>query len=123
MNIPSQNPASTRGRTSLLSAHFTNCAAKSRTSSSRSLAQRRRHTAGAIVTLFVLIYLPLILLTLPSPWNTRIDRFTATIAAYQAVSAHPHPGLLSPALSLLVLIAWPAAALLTAAILISRRDA
>jgi ABC-2 type transport system permease protein len=82
-----------------------------------------RHTAGAIVTLFAAIYLPLILLTLPQPWNTRIDRFTATIAAYQVVSAHPNPSLLSPGLSLLVLIAWPAATLLAAAFLITRRDA
>jgi ABC-2 type transport system permease protein len=82
-----------------------------------------RHTAGAIVTLIAAIYLPLILLTLPRPWNTRIDRFTATVAAYQLVSEHPLPSLLSPALSLLVLLAWPAAALLAAAFLITRRDA
>jgi ABC-2 type transport system permease protein len=82
-----------------------------------------RHTAGAIITLFAAIYLPLILLTLPQPWNTRIDRFTATVAAYQVVSEHPHPSLLSPALSLLVLAAWPAATLLAAAFLITRRDA
>ena len=35
---------------------------------------------------------------------------------------HPQPNLFTPALSLLVLLAWPAAALLAAALLITRRD-
>jgi ABC-type transport system involved in multi-copper enzyme maturation permease subunit len=35
----------------------------------------------------------------------------------------PQPGLLSPGLSMLVLIGWPAAALLAATLVITRRDA
>jgi len=82
-----------------------------------------RHTAAAVAALPALIYLPLIVLFLPSRWNDRIGRFTLLVAAYQAVSLHPRPDLLSPALSMLVLIAWPAAVLLAAALLITRRDA
>jgi hypothetical protein len=82
-----------------------------------------RHTAAAIAALPALFYLPLTLLWLPSPWNHRIDRFTLPFAAYQVVALHPAANLFSPALSMLVLIAWPAATLLTAALLITRRDA
>ena len=39
------------------------------------------------------------------------------------MALHPQAGLLSPALSLLVLLAWPAAILLAAAVVITRRDA
>jgi len=45
------------------------------------------------------------------------------LLAYQLVTAHPQPGLLSPGLSMLVLIGWPSAALLAAAVVITRRDA
>jgi ABC-type transport system involved in multi-copper enzyme maturation permease subunit len=44
-------------------------------------------------------------------------------AAFQVTARHPQPGLLSPGASMLVLAAWPAAALLAAALVISRRDA
>jgi ABC-2 type transport system permease protein len=82
-----------------------------------------RHTAGAVAALPAVIYLPLIVLALPSPWGERIGRFTLLAAADQLVSAHPRAGLLPPPVSLLILIAWPAAALLAAALLITRRDA
>jgi ABC-2 type transport system permease protein len=82
-----------------------------------------RHTAGAIASLPVLFYLPLLLLSLPSPWKERIDRFTLPVAAYQVVALHPATDLFAPAGSMAVLIAWPAAALVVAAILILRRDA
>ncbi len=58
-----------------------------------------------------------------TPAYDRIGRFTLAIAATQVVSSHPRTDLFSPALSMLVLIAWPAAALLAAALLITRRDA
>jgi hypothetical protein len=80
-----------------------------------------RHTAGAIAALPAVFYLPLILMSLPSPWNHRIDRFTLPVAAYQVVALHPATNLLAPALSMLVLIAWPAAALAAAAVLVTRR--
>lgn len=82
-----------------------------------------RHTAGAIAALPVVFYLPLALLSLPSPWNQRIDRFTLPFAAYQVVALHPATNLLTPALSMLVLIAWPVIALAVAAVLLTRRDA
>jgi len=83
-----------------------------------------RHTAGAIAATVAVIYLLAALcLFLPSPWNARIGRFTLPAAAYQVVALHPQAGLLSPALSLLVLLAWPTAILLVAAVAITRRDA
>jgi ABC-2 type transport system permease protein len=82
-----------------------------------------RHTAGAIAAAVGLVYLLAVLcLALPSPWNTRLGRFTVPFAAYQTVASHPLAGLLSPGLSMLVIIAWPAATLTAAAIVISRRD-
>jgi len=82
-----------------------------------------RHTASAVAALFGLIYVPAILyISLPSPWNARIGRFTLTIAGTQVVALHPHKGLFSPALSMLVIITWTAATLLAAALLITRRD-
>jgi len=83
-----------------------------------------RHTAGAIVATVAVLYLMAVACAvLPAPWNDRIGRFTLPLAAYQVVALHPQPGLLSPALSLLVVAAWPAAILLIAAVAITRRDA
>jgi ABC-2 type transport system permease protein len=80
-----------------------------------------RHTAGAIAVLPVVFYLPLSLLALPAPWNHRLDRFTLPVAAYQVVALHPASNLLDPALSMLVLIGWPAIILAVAAVLTTRR--
>jgi ABC-2 type transport system permease protein len=83
-----------------------------------------RHTPGAIAAAVTLIYLLAVLcLLLPRPWNDRLGRFTLPFAAYQLITSHPQPGMLSPGLSLLVLIGWPAAALLAAALVLTRRDA
>jgi len=83
-----------------------------------------RHTAGAIAAAVIAIYLmAAACLVLPHPWNVRLGRFTLPFAAYQLVSTHAQPGLLSPGLSVLVVLGWPAAALLAAALLITRRDA
>ncbi len=82
-----------------------------------------RHTVGAVAAAVAVIYLLAALcLFLPPPWHDRIGRFTLAFAAYQVVSLHPRTDLLAPAWSLLVLIGWPAAALLAAALLITRRD-
>jgi hypothetical protein len=70
-----------------------------------------------------LIFLPAILGLLPAPWGGRVGRFTLLEAAHQVTALHPAATLLSPALSLLVLLAWPAVALLAAALTITRRDA
>jgi ABC-2 type transport system permease protein len=82
-----------------------------------------RHTAGGITALVALIILPAILALLPAPWGGRVGRFTVLEAARQATALHPAANLFSPALSLLVLLAWPAAILGVAALTITRRDA
>lgn len=82
-----------------------------------------RHTAGGIAATIAVILLPALLGLLPAPWNGRIGRFTLLEAAGQLTALHPSTNLFSPAWSLLVLLAWPAAALAVAAILITRRDA
>jgi hypothetical protein len=79
-----------------------------------------RHTAGGVVALPTLIYLPLVLLSLPAPWGSRIGKFTTLMASYQLVSLRPQADLLSPFLSSLVLLAWPATGLLVAALLLGR---
>jgi ABC-2 type transport system permease protein len=82
-----------------------------------------RHTAGSVAALPAVIYLPMLLAVLPSPWNYRIDRFAPVLAAIQVVSPHPSGHYFSPAVSFVVLIAWPAVALIVAGLLINRRDA
>ncbi len=83
-----------------------------------------RHTAGAITAALVVMYLVAgLCLTLPSPWKDDVGRFTMAFAADQVVALHPQSGLFSPTASMLVLIAWPAAALLAAGLVIARRDA
>jgi len=81
-----------------------------------------RHTAGGIAATIAVIVLPSVLDLLPAPWNGRIGRFTLLQAARQVTVLHPAANLFSPAWSLLVLLAWPAAAS-AAAVLITRRDA
>lgn len=82
-----------------------------------------RQTAGAVVALPAIIYLPLITLSLPTPWNDRIGEFTMLMAANQVISLHPQPAMLSPDLSMLVLAAWPAVLLIVAGMMITRKDA
>lgn len=82
-----------------------------------------RRTPGAISATIAVIYLLAVLcLLLPHPWNTRIGRFTLLFAANQLVTQHPQASLFSPGPSLLILLAWPAAALLAAAVTLTRRD-
>ncbi len=82
-----------------------------------------RHTAGAIAAALAVVGLLAVLcLALPAPWNLRLGRFTLPFAAYAEVTTHPPAGLLSPWLSLLILIAWPSAALAAAAVVLTRRD-
>ena len=81
-----------------------------------------RHTAGGIAATIAVILLPGILGVLPPPWNGRISRFALLQAAQQVTALHPAANLFSPGLSLLVLLAWPVAALAVAAVLITRRD-
>jgi ABC-2 type transport system permease protein len=82
-----------------------------------------RHTAGGIAALVGVIIVPAILALLPAPWGARVGRFTLLDAARQVTALHPATNLFSPAWSPVVLLAWPAAALLAAAVTITRRDA
>ncbi len=82
-----------------------------------------RHTAGGIAATVAVILVPAILALLPAPWNGRLGRFTLLEAARQVSALHPATDLFSPGWSLLVVLAWPAAALAVAAALITRRDA
>jgi ABC-2 type transport system permease protein len=83
-----------------------------------------RHTPGAIAATLGVIYgLGALCLVLPAPWKGDAGRFTMPFAASQVVALHPQPGLFSPAVSMLVIAAWPAAALLTAGLAVTRRDA
>jgi ABC-2 type transport system permease protein len=82
-----------------------------------------RNTAGAVAALPALIYLPLVALTLPHPWDDRIGRFGLLTAAYQLVSVHAHGGLLQRPLALVVVLAWAVAAVVVAGVLIQQRDA
>jgi ABC-2 type transport system permease protein len=81
-----------------------------------------RHTAGGIAAVIGVILVPAIVGLLPAPWGPRIGRFTLIDAAQQVTALHPQANLFAPALSLLVLLAWPAVALAAAALLITRRD-
>ena len=63
-----------------------------------------------------MILVPGILGLLPAPWNGRLSRFTLLEAAQQVSALHPAADLFSPGWSLLVLLAWPAAALAAAAV-------
>ena len=82
-----------------------------------------RHTAGGIAAVVGVIIVPGILAVLPAPWGSRLGRFTLVDAAHQVTALHPAANQFSPALSLVVLLAWPALALLAAALMITRRDA
>jgi ABC-2 type transport system permease protein len=82
-----------------------------------------RHTAGSVAAVVGVIYLPAVLGFLPPPWNDRIVRFTLISAAQQVTALHPSTTLFAPAISLIVLLAWPAAGLTAAAVLITRWDA
>ena len=81
-----------------------------------------RHTAGGIAATIAVILVPGIAALLPSPWNGRIGRFTLLEAAQQVSALHPAADRFSPGWSLLVLLAWPAAGLAAAAVVITRRD-
>ena len=88
------------------------------------LAAIIRHTAGAITAALAVIYLIAgLCLSLPSSWKADVGRFTIAFAAFQVTALHPQAGLFSPTGSMLVLAAWPAATLLVAGLVITRRDA
>ncbi|HZR48316.1 MAG TPA: hypothetical protein VFB06_02245 [Streptosporangiaceae bacterium] len=82
-----------------------------------------RHTAGAVAAVAGVMYLPALLQALPAPWSDRFSRFTLITAAEQVTRHQPSLTEFAPAISLVVLLAWPAAALAAAAVVLTRRDA
>ncbi len=83
-----------------------------------------RHTAGAITAVTAVVFLlPTIIHALPSPWDTRIGRFTLDGAAQQMIAQHPHPGYFSAGPSFFIVAGYAAVATAAAALLITRRDA
>jgi hypothetical protein len=81
-----------------------------------------RHTAGGIAATVALIVLPSVAALFPRPWGSRIGRFTIIDAAQQVALLHPQANMFSPAISMLILLAWPAVALLAAAAVITRTE-
>ncbi len=79
-----------------------------------------RHTAGGIAATIALIALPSIFGLFRSPWGSRISRFTIIDAAQQVAFLHPQADMFSPAISMLVLLGWPGALLVIAAVTVSR---
>lgn len=79
-----------------------------------------RHTAGGISATIAVIALPTILGLLPEPWGNRIARFTLVDAAQQVSVLHSSTDLFSPTFSMVVLLAWPAIALIVATVMIPR---
>jgi hypothetical protein len=83
-----------------------------------------RHTAGALTALAAITFvIPGILTGLPAPWNHQIGRFTVIAAATQLLASKQKHEFLTTTPSVLVILAYPAITLLTAALFISRRDA
>jgi len=83
-----------------------------------------RHTAGAITAMVGVVFLlPTVIGALPTPWDTRIGRFTLNQAAQQMIGQHPHAGYFSAGPSFLVVASYAAVALAAAAVVITRRDA
>jgi ABC-2 type transport system permease protein len=83
-----------------------------------------RSTAGGVATLFgLLLVLPGLGLLLPSSWEDRILPYLPSNAGSTMFSSQTAAGSLSPGASLLVLLAWVAAALAGAALLVTKRDA
>jgi ABC-2 type transport system permease protein len=83
-----------------------------------------RHTAGAIAAMFALVFLiPQVIHAMPAPWNTSIGKYMLDNAGQQMTALHGAPGYFSPGPSLIVCLAYAAAALTAAAVVITRRDA
>jgi ABC-2 type transport system permease protein len=83
-----------------------------------------RRTAGAVAALFaLLLILPAIASALPSPWDVDILRYLPDQAGIALLHLIVAPGRLAPWNGFVVFVAYGAAALLLAAVLVSRRDA
>ncbi len=84
-----------------------------------------RSTAGAISSLFVLVFLAPSLgaLLLPVEWRDNVVKYLPTQASSSFTSVTTVPGQLSPTAGALVFAAWIIVPLVAAAVLLRRRDA
>jgi ABC-2 type transport system permease protein len=83
-----------------------------------------RSTAGGVATVFgLLLVLPGLGLLLPASWQDNLLPYLPSNAGASMFKALTGPGSLSASVSLLVLLAWVAGALASAALVLKRRDA
>jgi ABC-2 type transport system permease protein len=82
-----------------------------------------RHTAGAIATLFaILLIVPILIHFLPDPWPDRISKWLPGDAGQALWAVRPTGSSLGPWAGFGMLLAYVAATLIAAAILLRRRD-
>ena len=84
-----------------------------------------RNTAGAIATLFGIVFvLPLLVSALPSPYSTDVSKYLPLSAGTQImVTTNPDPTILSPWAGLGVTALYALAALMAGAVVLKRHDA
>jgi len=83
-----------------------------------------RHTAGAVAILFaVLLIIPGLVQLLPAPWNNDITLYLPNSAGAAMSAVVRFPNLLAPTAGFLVLLAYAAATIGAAMVLLVRRDA
>ncbi len=82
-----------------------------------------RHTAGALATLFGLIFLPSALADLLPPSKHYVIEYMPANSGSQVFTANPHPPALAPWTGLAVFCLYVLASLIAAVILTERRDA
>ncbi len=83
-----------------------------------------RRTAGAIATVFGLVFvLPILVLQLPSSWTTSISKFLPSNAGMAIVGGQRGATSLAPWTGFALFCAYTAAVLIAAAVTLTRRDA
>jgi ABC-2 type transport system permease protein len=83
-----------------------------------------RSTAGGIVTLFgLLLVLPVLVSILPSGWSRHVSPYLPSTAGQAIMQIHPASGILPPWNGFAVFAGYTAVAIATAAFLLQRRDA
>jgi ABC-type transport system involved in multi-copper enzyme maturation permease subunit len=83
-----------------------------------------RNTAGGISSLVgLLLVVPVLFQVLPGAWASDILKYLPSEAGSAFVTSVSLPGTLTPAVGFGVLVAWVAAAMVTAVVLLRRRDA
>jgi hypothetical protein len=82
-----------------------------------------RNTAGGIATFAAIFFvLPPLMFTLPTSWNNAISQYLPSEAGRQIFALHHAAHTLTPLMGGLVFVAYCAAAILIAAVLLVRRD-